>query len=139
MKNNLILGVIVILLNFTNTNLYSQNAVSTLDKLTEKEWNFVFPSDPGFSSINTYTKEILTTTLRYNNTDTKMPYPFYLSDKADTTFNDSNVGKIEEGKYIITLNKKAKSIGVFEIITLTNTSLVLKNLENKSILNFSAK
>jgi len=139
MKSKFFLGFIIILLTITIKNLYSQNAVSTLDKLTGKEWTFVFPSDPGFSSIDTYTKEILTTTFRYNNIDTKMPYPFYLSDKADTTFNDSNVGKIEEGKYIITLNKKAKSMGVFEIITLTSTSLELKNLGNKSIITFSAK
>lgn len=138
MKSKLFLGFLIIFLTITNKDLYSQNAVSTLDKLIGKEWFTIFPGEKKFSNFDIYTKEIRTTTFRFNNVDSKLFYQFYLSDKAETIFNNSDVGKIEEGKYIITLSEKGK-LGVFEIITLTSTSLELKNLGNKSILNFSAK
>ena len=65
---------------------------------------------------------------------------YYLSDNIETTFDVSQVGENSRGKYIIARNKLYENdIYVYEILSLTNDRLVLKDLQEFYIQMFSTK
>lgn len=49
---------------------------------------------------------------------------YYLSDVIDTVFDESKVGRVENGKYIVQLGKGGKT-WVHEIIVLNDSSFVM--------------
>jgi hypothetical protein len=71
-------------------------------------------------------------------------FEYYLSDNLDNSFDQSKVGKIMEGKYIIRRALRDNSaqtpirVSTFEIIELSQNKLVLKN-SKQNLLEYLSK
>lgn len=122
--------------DITNT-AHVQN-ISTLDLLTGKEWTMQFPSKQSYTFKELYSKNEQNVIYTYNGEITETKVPFYLSDSIVPTFDSSKVGKIKNGKYIILhvdekkKGVKRKVIKTYEIIKLTTTELILRNLNEST-------
>lgn len=129
MKKRL-LYIMILLAGITgNTFVYGQNN-SMLDKLVEKTWQ-AKPLDGGpYYTISRYNYNTKTSSLYVED----KPCPpqeasFYLSDQHDTQFDNSKVGKIQNGKYLIVKgNGITRNLTAYEILKLDDTNLDLKLL-----------
>lgn len=134
MKKILILIVIALA---ASQYLFSQSSTTALGRLVDKEWKMIFPSEKQYMYTDSYSKEIITTVFVYNNSEVKLFSKYYLSDNIDSTFNENNIGKVYDGKYLVKNNEKG-DISVFEILNLSNNTLKLKNIRNGSIISYKA-
>jgi len=136
----IILTIVILAINIT---VYSQDTLSVMDKLMATTWKVQTTPDGApdnnYLALVKYTETNKARTISYDDKSyTADIGDYYLNDSFDTQFDDSRVGKIFNGKYIITKNKKNSSISVFEIIKLDESELILKNLTNKSIIKHRA-
>ena len=134
MKKFLILIVIALA---ASQYLFSQSSTTALGRLVDKEWKMIFPSEKQYKYTDSYSKEIITTIFVYNNSEVKLFSKYYLSDNIVSTFNESNMGKVYDGKYLVKNNDKG-DVSVFEILILSNSTLKLKNIRNGSIICYKA-
>ena len=124
---------------------YAQS--TTLDKLTGTAWKIQLPNGIKSGGYDDYAE-----TFRYNTTNrTRTIYaqkrdfsyyqPFYLSNTVEASFDDSQVGKNRNGKYLIVKEYPSDGIGrlsVFEIVRLNAEELVMKSLRNNVVLVYVA-
>lgn len=71
--------------------------------------------------------------------DYELRSPYYLSDVVVEEFQPDSVGKIQNRKYIILFVKPTSaegSISIFEILELTETSLIVKHINADKVLEF---
>lgn len=134
MKKNLLLILITLV---ASQCLFSQSSTTTLGRLVNKEWKMIFPSEKQYVYTDSYNNEIITTVFVYNNSEVKLFSKFYLSDDIDSTFNENNMGKVYDGKYLVKKNEKG-DVSVFEILNISNNTLKLKNIRNGSIISYKA-
>jgi hypothetical protein len=75
-------------------------------------------------------------------------FEYYLSDSIETVFDSTKVGMVNQGKYIVerlipnpqkTSATQTRRISVFEIIELSTTTLVLRNVKQEYLLEYKAK
>ncbi len=151
MKKKLLCIAVLMLTGVSNSAfIYGQNCSvqsgSILDKLTEKTWFYQdrVARDQGFQMKIAYNCSLETYTSGSQGKDnTSGNKPFYLSDQIETIqFDDSKVGKNQNGKYIISkTGGKAGTLGkgftVLEIVKLTDTELQLRSLNNNYVSNFT--
>ena len=124
----------LVLISITkSTFIYGQNS-SMLDKLQGKTW---IPQSEPHNMKYQYTQSIQTTTRNIKGKDMPINNSFYLSDEVEWEFNNSKVGKIKNGKYIVINapfgiviyeNGESPNAVTFEILNLDNTELKLKSL-----------
>lgn len=115
---------------------------TTLSLLTNKEWIMQFPEKQNFSYKLTYDTYIQVYTFIYSDGGYVDKVPYYLSDKVVSNFDSTKVGKCDCGKYIVTLitpKNEKKRVLVYEILELSNHNLILKSLNNNSILQFKVE
>lgn len=134
MKKFLILILIALV---ASQYLFSQSSTTALGRLVDKEWKMIFPNEKQYMYTDSYSKEIITTVFVYNNSEVKLFSKYYLSDNIDSTFNENNIGKVYDGKYLVKNNEKG-DVSVFEILILSNSTLKLKNIRNGSIISYKA-
>ena len=118
---------IILLLNICFINsLTSQTAKTTQELLTSTKWepqDFFANGDYGYVR---YTKTEYITKMKIDGELRIFNYRYYLSSSPDTVFDSNKIGKNNNGKYII--RKSGKYVIISEILELTATKLVLKNL-----------
>ncbi|WP_303207159.1 hypothetical protein [Bacteroides oleiciplenus] len=115
---------------------------TTLSLLTNKEWIMQFPEKQNFSYKLTYDTHIQAYTFIYSDGGYVDKVPYYLSDKVVSNFDSAKVGKCDCGKYIVTLitpKNEKKRVLVYEILELSNHNLILKSLNNNSVLQFKVE
>ncbi len=138
MKRNIILLLILMCCWSINTSLYAQeNSSTTLELLQSKNWIMWFPSKQDFSVVDKFSSNIWHSIFSYSGKDTDMKRIFFLSNSPDINDESGKRAALETGKYIITDEGRLKA--VFEILKLTPDSLILKNLNNSSILTYFSK
>lgn len=121
-------------------NCYAQTN-STLNKL-QGEWIMLFPSEIEIEGTDRYTKEEYTVVVIVQGQRFEGVSPFYLSDEIEAKFDSTKVGKCNEGKYIVSNQKKKRTesyLQHYEIIELTDTFLVYKNLYNNTVSRYRKK
>ena len=70
-----------------------------------------------------------------------MEQPFYLSDTVEQRFDDSKVGKNQNGKYLIIKGDPSHEVGSFsvsEILKLDGTEFKIKSLRSGSVSSHKA-
>lgn len=111
----------------------AQTASSVLSKLVEKVWTYRFQSDKDYPIIE----------MRFSATEQNIYYssekwekgekhPFYLSDDIVTTFDESKIGNVSDGKYIVTkeTSKDQDVVYCYEIIELSSSTLTFRRIAN---------
>ena len=118
---------IILLLNICFINsLTSQTAKTTQELLTSTKWepqDFFANGNYGYVK---YTKTEFFTKMKIDGELRIFNYRYYLSSSQDTVFDSNKIGKNNNGKYII--RKSGKYVIISEILELTATKLVLRNL-----------
>ncbi len=145
LKTEMILSLIGICLFFCVENTFGQSK-TTMELLINKEWVMQFPSKQSYSSKMIYDSDEERSILIINNEEYPLISSYYLSNELITKFDFAKVGKTSNGKYIVTfretVNKegiKCTALHIYEILNLNTSSLVLKNLENNSILTYKCE
>lgn len=112
----------------------AQTTPSTLAMLTGKVWNYLL-FDDGEKEIriefyySTTEERVQCFSDVWNTTETS---EFYLSDNIVNVFDDSKIGKINNGKYIIlkdVFEDGHIEVSCQEIIELTDTTLTIRDIE----------
>ncbi|GHT17677.1 hypothetical protein FACS189429_2270 [Bacteroidia bacterium] len=151
MKNNKFYIKIAIMLFCTMSihNIYGQESINvvhtpigvytTMQMLTAKTWVFTVPSGYSleFSYKLTYTTTEEIGTISYNGGGGSGTRSYYLSNTIETVFDNSKVGNVQNGKYLIVATK-GTNFEVFEILTLNAIRFSFKHLQSGTISNFSA-
>ena len=107
------------------TTIYAQQAKSTMDLLTLREWKITYEVNKDYYIESTYTyttTEFIDKSKGTGVDEVELRLKYYLSNKAETVFDSSKVGKIPNGNYIITINKFSKVV-VWEIINISDSEL----------------
>ncbi len=122
-----ILGTIVFSGSFSYS-LAAQEQRSQLEILASYEWHNYLP-EYEVLDIYIYTEDELNISsyLFKHSLEQHNTYPFYLSDEPDKEFDESKVGKAQNGKYIVFKDKNSRA-KVDEIRTLNDEELVLKSM-----------
>ncbi len=105
---------------------FAQERQSTQKLLMSTKWepqDFFYEGDYGYVR---YTKTKFITEMKIDGELRIFDYSYYLSATPDTLFDSNKVGKSNMGKYII--EKSADYVFISEILELTPTKLVVKNL-----------
>jgi hypothetical protein len=95
----------------------------------------IFPGEKQYTSSSIFTYTAVIHIFEFNNEKHRIYSKFYLSDTEDGFFKEENVGKVLQGKYIVSQDERGRKF-IFEILELTGERLKLKNLDNKSILDY---
>ncbi|WP_294617455.1 hypothetical protein [uncultured Bacteroides sp.] len=98
----------------------------TQELLMSTHWepqDFFYEGDCGYIR---YTKTEFVTEMKIDGELRIFSYSYYLSSSPDTVFDSNKVGKNSTGRYII--RKGAGYVFITEILELTATKLVVKNL-----------
>ena len=106
-------------------------------QLTDKKWVGRIPQKSYYGTKIFTDKIIIEKYFIYGGetADAEAEFPYYLADRIVDTFQNDLVGKGECGKYIVELRKPKSGeefISIFEILELTDTTLKIKSLRNKS-------
>ena len=116
--------IVCLLLNFICfAGIYAQQVKNTMSLLTQNEWTIVHnlgKTDSVVSVLN-FTQAEYTQRNSYHESQMGFTAKYYLSNQPETIFDYDKVGKISNGRYIITLNKD--SIIIREIIKISDTEL----------------
>ena len=127
---------IILLLNICFINsLTSQTAKTTQELLMSTKWepqDFFANGDYGYVK---YTKTEYFTKMKIDGELRIFNYRYYLSSSSDTVFDSNKIGKNNNGKYIITSTPKGYYVFISEILELTDTKLVLRDLTPGSSIN----
>lgn len=134
MKQTLLISFLLII----SITTLGEKKKTTSDLLCTGEWQAIIKDNgPIYKLTLSFTKTQQNYYLEYNTKAGKKNYSkisdYYLSETPDTTFTKKKVGKVTEGKYII-----AQKDGVYEIITLTSTTLKIKRIDG-AILEYKKK
>jgi hypothetical protein len=139
-KINLNVFIVFALLLFLTSSIPVQK--TTLQKLTGKTWTYQYPEGYSKPIVLTFsfTDSTQTGTITFEGGGGSADRLFYLSDTIETVFDDSKVGNVQNGKYIIFnacgTNGNCKVV-VDEIISLTDVKLSIK-AANNTVSNFVA-
>lgn len=109
---------------------------SVMSLLQSSDWKMKLPTDKDYEVRMGFTKKELIDYLSYNEGETSVKKSYYLSDTMDENFQHDKVGKIKNGKYIISLPKD--DISVYEIIELTPMTLKIKVKGQYMVLEYEA-
>jgi hypothetical protein len=129
---------VCLLFMFVSFNSLAQ--ISTLEKLMNKTWVRIYDNQGDWSFKQNYTTTVLTETLYYQGKTITAESYFYLSDQIETTFDNSKVGNVTDGKYIISFIPEWDGnsyFKVWEIMIITETYLEIKSLKSGNILKFN--
>ena len=116
----------VVLNMYLGISVFAQEQKTTQELLTSTKWepqDFFYEGDYGYVR---YTKTEYITKMKINDELRIFNYRYYLSSSPDTVFDSNKIGKNNNGKYII--RKSGKYVLISEILELTATKLVLRNL-----------
>ncbi len=132
-----ITALLVILIIITSS-AYGQS--STLDKLMAKTWEYQYPAGyDNSTSVKTKYSCCIQTTILYGRIGGEygtLDQSFYLSDNIETEFDDSKVGKNQNGRYLVVKGThEMLKISVFEILKLDVTEFKIKSVENSPIIS----
>lgn len=106
--------------------VFAQGEKSTQELLMSTHWepqDFFYEGDCGYVR---YTKTEFVTEMKIDGELRIFSYSYYLSSSPDTVFDSNKVGRNSTGRYII--RKGAGYVFISEILELTSTKLVVKNL-----------
>lgn len=133
-----ILELLVVLLVIGGSVGYGQKEEekSVMSLLQSSEWKMKLPADKDYEVRMGFTKKELIDYLSYSEGETSVKKSYYLSDTMDENFQHKKVGKIKNGKYIISLPKD--DVSVYEIIELTPTTLKIKVKGQYVVLEYEA-
>lgn len=139
MKRNIILLLVFMYCWSVNASLYAQEeSSSTLDLLQNKNWIMWFPSKESFTMKATFTSDnIWHVFFSHKGEELDMEQTYCISNSSSL----ENIElvkreRLETGKYLISENKTETV--AYEIVKLTSDSLILKRLDNFSILTFQS-
>ncbi len=130
MKNIILLIALCLSIHVT-----AQDQIITQDVLVNKTWTM--SGVKGKVIEKKYSKSEIEF---YYNGKSMGVFDYYLSNKIDSVFNKSKVGKISSGKYIISKYKGAASnnFSILEVISHTSKEHILKN-ENQNLIKYELK
>ena len=120
------LFILLVLNMYCGISVFAQGQKTTQDLLTSTKWepqDFFYEGDYGYVR---YTKTEYVTKMKIDGELRLFNYRYYLSSSPDTVFDSNKIGKNNNGKYII--EDGGYYVFVSEILELTATKLVLKNL-----------
>lgn len=138
MKKNVIFLLVVMCFLLFNTSLFAQEkGASTLGLLQDKEWVMWFPSKKEYTLTDHFGSNTWLSVFSSKNENFEIKVTYCLSNSSDISISPSERKKLKTGKYIISENKG--EIKAYEILKLTPDSLILKNLDNSSILTYFSK
>ena len=136
--------IIAILIALFSTFTINAQTTYTLEQLVGTKWSMIYPKEvenhpySSFIEIREFTaNEIKTNYKRVSKVNGEIrsrlnfSKPYYLSDVIPKSFDNSKVGKVKKGSYIILYNDKIKAIEYYKIISLTNDSLKLFHKASK--------
>lgn len=128
--------IFVMTIIMTVSSVSAQQAMTTTDSLMAYKWvyNKNLTGDGikemyDIYSINSL-KSVIVFDVNHEDYDpdggpiVELSVPYYISTKKDTSFRDAEVGKRQNGRFIIV--KRKNDVGVYEIAFLSNTRLALK-------------
>ena len=115
MKNYKIIILTNVLIALTAFTTISQNNGSTLEKLQGSTWEHKSSESRTHTSV--YVAEEVTS---YLNGEKYMIYEYYLSDRIDTVFDETKIGQLTNGKYLVRRSKTIIHDGVEEESTIPN-------------------
>lgn len=114
--------------------LTAQTSKSTMDLLMQHKWTTVLDFGSGGkindSFIFTTTEFIDKFYTDEDKSESELVSLYYLSDSVETLFDPGKVGKVKNGKYLISKNKRGV-VFCLEITKLTETELVFSPVTNK--------
>ena len=111
---------------YCGISVFAQEQKTTQELLMSTKWelqNFFANGNYGYVK---YTKTEFFTKMKIDGELRIFNYRYYLSSSQDTAFDSNKIGKNNNGKYII--RKSGKYVFISEILELTATKLVLRNL-----------
>ena len=136
-----LLSILLLLFGFCSINAQT---TYTLEQLVGTKWSMIYPKEvenhpySSFIEIREFTaNEVKTNYKRVSKVNGEIrsrlnfSKPYYLSDVIPKSFDNSKVGKVKKGSYIILYNDKIKAIEYYKIISLTNDSLKLFHKASK--------
>lgn len=136
--------IFAILIALFSTFTINAQTTYTLEQLVGTKWSMIYPKEvenhpySSFIEIREFTaNEIKTNYKRVSKVNGEIrsrlnfSKPYYLSDVIPKSFDNSKVGKVKKGSYIILYNDKIKAIEYYKIISLTNDSLKLFHKASK--------
>lgn len=137
--------IIAILIALFSTCAVNAQTTYTLEQLVGTKWRMIYPKEvenhpyyPSIIDIKEFTSgEIKTNNKRVSKVNGEIrsilnfSKPYYLSDVIPKSFDNSKVGKVKKGSYIILYNDKIKAMEYYKIISLTNDSLKLFHKASK--------
>ena len=120
------LFILLVLNMYCGISVFAQEQKTTQELLTSTKWepqDFFANGNYGYVK---YTKTEFFTKMKIDGELRIFNYRYYLSSSPDTVFDSNKIGKNNNGKYII--EDGGYYVFVSEILELTATKLVLKNL-----------
>ena len=136
--------ILAILFALFSTCTINAQTTYTLEQLVGTKWRMIYPKGvenhpySSFIEIREFTaNEIKTNYKRVSKINgevlSRINYskPYYMSDVIPKSFDNSKVGKVKKGSYIILYNDKIKAMEYYKIISLTNDSLKLFHKASK--------
>ena len=120
------LFILLVFNMYCGISAFAQGQKTTQELLTSTKWepqDFFYEGDYGYVR---YTKTEYVTKMKIDGELRLFNYRYYLSSSPDTVFDSNKIGKNNNGKYII--EDGGYYVFVSEILELTATKLVLKNL-----------
>ena len=130
---------------FTAFTTISQNNPTTLDKLQANTWEHKSSLSRTHTAV--YDAEQV---VNYLNGEKSMIYEYYLSDRIDTVFDETKIGQLPNGKYLVKRSKTSiddgiekevtvpNRFGVFEIKQLNRNWLALRYIKHRHSVKYKA-
>ena len=130
-RSIMILGAIMVLCNVSNMLAQEKTMRSVL--IDAGKWYYM-NCDTICSLGHFYTKMGMGAFVLKNGvlTESKECVPYYLSDEADVEFDESKVGKKENGKYLIRKTLETEKFYVYEILELNNKEFIMIDVNDSS-------
>lgn len=129
------------ILSISMLTLAAQNQATVLESLQAKKWEIQGMTDK--TAETHYQADLYTV---YLNGMILGKFNYYLSDSIDESFDRTKIGKIPNGKYIVTqlipdsnFTKRTIPMSVYEIIQLDKNSLILRYTKQTNLLKYKAK
>lgn len=131
-KYFLLVELLVVVLCVLPGSLLGQKGIQiTQEKLMQYKWYpDIYEEDEGEYSFWTYTQTHEIDTVCYEDGEVEVyVMRYYLSDKADAVFDESKVGKVSEGCFVITESGYEQIPALaYEIIELTEEKMVIRHV-----------
>lgn len=131
-KYFLLVQLLVVVLCVLPGSLWGQKGIQiTQEQLMQCKWYpDIYEEDEGVFSFWTYSRTQEVDTVYYDDGALEVySVRYYLSDKADTTFDESKVGKVSKGYFVITESAyKTIPALAYEILELTDEKMVIRHV-----------